>query len=235
MDRILNDYITGSECHASAVGFSLLRAGGNPRVIQGYKGNLDFSGDQPFSGDSFIWLASGSKIVAAVAALLPIEKGLFRLEDDAGKYIPGLAEPDLLLGYETTGENEGRPIYKRAETKITVHRLLTHTSGLAYTYAETRLKAWAKYNNKMYGKVYTTLNDCCPPLLFEPGTNWVYGPGIDWAGQIIEVTAQCSLEQFCKDNIWDPIGAYNTTFRPALRPDLLSRRLVLVQARIYTL
>ncbi|KAM0368915.1 hypothetical protein ACHAPY_007255 [Fusarium culmorum] len=107
MDRILNDYITGSECHASAVGFSLLRTGGNPRVIQGYKGNLDFSGDQPFSGDSFIWLASGSKIVAAVAALLPIEKGLFRLEDDAGKYIPGLAEPDLLLSYETTGENEG--------------------------------------------------------------------------------------------------------------------------------
>lgn len=45
----------------------------------------------------------------------------------------------------------------------------------------------------------------------------------------IEVTAQFSLEEFGKDNIWNQIGAYIATFRPAIRPDLLLRRLALVQ------
>lgn len=39
------------------------------------------------------------------------------------------------------------------------------------------------------------------------------------------MVAHCSLGEFCKRNIWDQIGAHDTTFRPETRPDLLSRRL----------
>lgn len=39
------------------------------------------------------------------------------------------------------------------------------------------------------------------------------------------MVAECSLEEFCKRNIWNRIGAHDTTFRPRKRPDLLRRRL----------
>lgn len=55
------------------------------------------------------------------------------------------------------------------------------------------------------------------PLVFQPGTNWGYGTGLDWAGKIVELVSKQSLEDFMQENIWTPLGMTSTTFHPEKR------------------
>lgn len=61
-----------------------------------------------FRDDSFIWLASETKIVTATAVLMAAEKRLIRLEDLASTYIPELAHPDILCGFEDTPDSKSK-------------------------------------------------------------------------------------------------------------------------------
>lgn len=55
------------------------------------------------------------------------------------------------------------------------------------------------------------------PLVFQPGTSWQYGPGLDWAAQVIEKLTGLEFDEYEQKNIWQPLGAKNTTFFPAKR------------------
>lgn len=54
----------------------------------------------PFRNDTLIWLASATKIVTATASLIAVDKGLFRLDDVASKYIPELEDMEILVGFD---------------------------------------------------------------------------------------------------------------------------------------
>jgi len=52
------------------------------------------------------------------------------------------------------------------------------------------------------------------PLVYQPGTSWAYGPGLDWAGRVVEIITGKDLDDYEQENIWGPLGAKNTSFRP---------------------
>ncbi len=58
------------------------------------------------------------------------------------------------------------------------------------------------------------------PLLFEPGTGWEYGFGLDWAGVIVMRLNNTSLESYMHKHIWDPLGIKNITFHQELKPEV---------------
>lgn len=62
------------------------------------------------------------------------------------------------------------------------------------------------------------------PLSSDPGTEWVYAPGLDWAGKLIERVTGMSLEDFVKINIFHPLGMTNSTYFLQSRPDMLAAR-----------
>lgn len=68
------------------------------------------------------------------------------------------------------------------------------------------------------------------PLLFEPGTSWEYGYGLDWAGVLVMRLTNMSLEAYMQKHIWDPLGIENITFHQELKPDV-RRRLVKMTKR----
>lgn len=61
------------------------------------------------------------------------------------------------------------------------------------------------------------------PLLFEPGDGWMYGSGMDWAGELVARINDTTLEDFLRTNIWEPLAMDSTTFHPEHRPELLRR------------
>lgn len=62
------------------------------------------------------------------------------------------------------------------------------------------------------------------PILFEPGTDWLYSVGIDLVGEMISrVNGNISLQQYLQKNIWDPLGIQDMTFHLEQRPDLRER------------
>jgi CubicO group peptidase (beta-lactamase class C family) len=62
------------------------------------------------------------------------------------------------------------------------------------------------------------------PLKFPPGTGWVYGTSLDWAGHLIWVIACQNLSSFMQENIFDPLGMTSTRFDPSSITDYASRK-----------
>ena len=60
------------------------------------------------------------------------------------------------------------------------------------------------------------------PLLFEPGSSWVYGAGLDWAGMLVERLNNTKLAAYMQRKLFKPLGLERSTFRPATRPDILA-------------
>lgn len=61
------------------------------------------------------------------------------------------------------------------------------------------------------------------PLLFEPGTSFLYGGGYDWAGKLIERLSGKTFEEFMSEKIFEPLGIKDITFYPDDRLDMQDR------------
>ena len=84
-----------------------------------------------------------------------------------GKHLPALAAPWVLTGFDAAGA----PLEPGLATKpVTLRRLLTHTSGLAYDFCSADLTAWlSATGGSMFGAADPDI-----PLMFEPGEAWQY-------------------------------------------------------------
>ena len=171
---------------------------------------------KPFGFDTTFWIASSTKLYTSISALQCVQKGLLNPDEDISVHIPHWKEPQILTGFE----EDGTPKLTPAKEKITLRRLLTHSSGMSYAGMNPMLDQWRKYNNlTMDG----TIDDHTNPLLFEPGSSWTYGGGIDWAGQLVEKVSGLKLGDYMAENIFKPLGLTSTTFDPVGNDAVTSR------------
>jgi methyl acetate hydrolase len=133
-----------------------------------YKGAFGVRDDSgaPISINS-IAVFSMTKAVTTVAALQLVKAGELTLDGPVSKYLPKLASPKILKGFD---EN-GKPKLQPAETQITLRQLLTHTSGLVYDVGDADMMRFTADHPGPEAEAI---------LLFEPGTRWLYGTGLDW-------------------------------------------------------
>ena len=167
--------------------------------------------------DSIFRIASMTKPVTSVAAMQLYERGAFDLDDAVGKYLPPLAEVQVLDGFD---EN-GRPILRPPATPLTVRHLLTHTSGLGYELWSGPLRDYMKA-----ASVPSALSGgdefLHVPLLFDPGQRWEYGVNTDWLGKLVETLSGQSLDEYFRQHIFEPLGMSDTHFNlPAEKADRL--------------
>jgi CubicO group peptidase (beta-lactamase class C family) len=58
--------------------------------------------------------------------------------------------------------------------------------------------------------------------MFEPGTRWQYGMGVDWAGRLVEAVSGMNLEEYFQANILGPLEMRDTSYLlPASKFDRL--------------
>ncbi|KAF3897467.1 putative Transesterase (LovD) [Trichophyton interdigitale] len=188
--------------------------------------NVDASGDS-VTERSMFWCASMTKIVTAVAVMVAVEKGLVGLDDDVGAILPELAEPEIIVGFEDG--DDGKPILRKAKETVTLRRLLTHSSGFVYLAVNSSVKRWAEYHNHTAITDVTSRETYRLPLAFEPGKSWGYGPGVDWAGCVVEKLSNQKLGDFMQENIFQKLGITATTFHPENHPEFSARRVELCQ------
>jgi methyl acetate hydrolase len=154
--------------------------------------------------DSIFAIASMTKAITTTAAMQLVEQGKVKLHEPVSKYLPELAKLDVLEGFDSTGKPKLRPAAK----PVTLHHLLTHTSGFAY---DTWNESMMKYNALNGGPSGATVAPLTP-LIFEPGTRWQYGTSLDWTGKFVEAVSGLTLEQYFQRNILQPLGMKDTTF-----------------------
>lgn len=157
--------------------------------------------------------------MTSISALQLVERGLITLDEPIYKYIPELKDFPIIEGFK----EDGSPIEVPHKIPITLRTLLTHSSGLSYSVMHPKLVAWTQYHGKESNMSGKLLERFTHPMIFEPGTSWMYGSSIDFAGLLIERISGLSLEDFMKQNLWEPLGIKNMTFSLSRRPDLKAK------------
>ncbi len=181
-------------------------------IASATSGFSDPATDQPMALDNIFQIASMTKAVTSAAAMQLVERGLLSLDDAIDPVLPELANPDILTGFDDNGNAQTRP----AENAITLRHLLTHTSGLGYAFTSADMA-------KVQGEVAPgSIASLVSPLMFEPGSDWLYGVSTDWVGRAVESASQQSLGCYMKEHIFGPLGMDDTGF--LVRSDKAHRR-----------
>jgi CubicO group peptidase (beta-lactamase class C family) len=185
-------------------------------------GNLSVADDNsgPISPDSPMWIASCTKLLTTIAALQCVERGLLTLDADVSPILHELKDTGILTSFDA----DGKPTYVKAQNKITLRQLLTHSSGLAYDLFNPTIQKWRQSQGQPIAPGTTVLERYLGPLLYEPGTGWEYSPAIDFVGLMVErVTGAQSLQTYMEKEIWRPLGIKEMTFFLDQKPDLKKR------------
>lgn len=176
-----------------------------------YKGFFGTDGrERKITEKTLFRLASMTKPITAVATLIQVERGLVSIDDPLEKFIPEYADMDI----GTLDENKNIVIIGKAQTKITVKHLLSHTSGVGSGVLcgkLDKLTAQAQTDLKSITDAYAHL-----PLSFEPYSMQAYSAtlGFDLLARIVEITSGLRYDEFLKKEIFEPLGMCDTTFAP---------------------
>ena len=174
---------------------------------------------KPLQTNTVMWVASCTKLMTSICALQLVERGELTLDDPVYTHIPELKDFKILK----TFDNEGKPFEVRHTKPITLRTLLTHTSGLTYDFLHPKLLAWLAYHGREPSVGEKLLQRFDIPLTFEAGESWMYGSGIDYAGLLIERVSGLTLEEYMRQNLWEPLGIKDMTFQLKSRPDMKER------------
>lgn len=161
-------------------------------------------GGPPLAQDDLFQIASMTKAITSVAAMQLVEQGRLTLDDDIGRLLPALANPQLLEGFD----EEGKPVLRPAAGPITLRHLLTHTAGFGYEFMSAAISQYRVHHPAAPG----TLASIDLPLLADPGTAWTYGVSTDWVGQAVEAASGMKLGDWLARHVTGPLGMKDTSF-----------------------
>lgn len=176
-------------------------------VFQKHFGFMFPQGEIPVSDDTVFRLASMTKPITAVAALILIDRGQLALSDHVCKYLPEFENIHIIQADEKGMQDFGRP-----KRQPTVCNLLTHTSGIGSNLI--KLKKMSAEDKSTIDKTIAFL--VRSGLDFEPFTHQQYSAtgAFDVLVKIIENCTKTDYETFLKKEVFEPCGMKNTTFMP---------------------
>jgi CubicO group peptidase (beta-lactamase class C family) len=180
-------------------------------------GVQSLEGGVPMRRDTIFRIASLTKPVVAVAALMLIEECVFGLDEPVDRFLPELANPKVLKSLESEVTDT-----VPAHRPISVRDLLTFRLGTGFVMAFPPKypiqKAIADAGLAPGPKSPDLTNDAYMskigslPLIYQPGTRWLYHTGSDLLGVLVARASGKSLGDFASERIFEPLGMKDTGF-----------------------
>jgi CubicO group peptidase (beta-lactamase class C family) len=176
-------------------------------------GRRDIEAQAPMTRDTMFRIASMTKPVTSVAALMLMEEGKLRLEDRIASWLPEFADPQVL-------KDPAGPLDETcpAPRAITVEDLMTHRAGLAYGF--TSIGPIAHEHEKRLGSPLA--NPMTPdawlaalgslPLSYPPGERFHYSHATDVLGFLVARIEGKPLGHVLRERIFAPLGMTDTDF-----------------------
>ena len=163
----------------------------------------------PMRTDDIFRLASQTKAITSLAAMLLWEEGKFALDDPVAMYLPEFDKQTVLAKFNPADSSYTTVPAKR---RTTIRQLFTHSSGLDYAdIGSDEFKAiYAKAGVSSIGREGDVLADKVRilgklPLAFEPGERFNYSLSIDVLGRLVEVWSGMPLDKFFRTRIFEPL------------------------------
>jgi len=167
--------------------------------------------------DNIFRIASMTKPIISVAAMMLYEEGKFSLDDPISKFIPAFKNPKVIDKY-TPSDTSYSTI--PAKTEITVRQLMNQTSGIGYAQIGSGEANAIYFKNNINGGIgtpYSNLKEMTTklaslPLFNHPGEKFLYGLNTDVLGYLVEVISGMPLDKFLSERIFTPLGMKDTYF-----------------------
>jgi CubicO group peptidase (beta-lactamase class C family) len=171
----------------------------------------------PMTTDSIFRIASMTKPIVSVGAMMLAEEGKLDIVAPVSQYLPEFK--DLKVSVEqidaVTGKKE--TVLQPQVRSMTVQDLLHHTAGLVYppplgngpvpdAYRDAKIIDRDQTLAEMVTKISKL------PLAHQPGEVWEYSMAVDVLGRVIEVASGMDLDRFIEERITKPLGMTSTGF-----------------------
>ncbi len=209
IDRVL-DYRVAS---GASAGYVALIARRGQVVYARTTGFAERETRRPMTLETRFQLASMTKPVTAVAAMILVEEGRIDLDDPVADYLPAFGALEVATRRGADGETRTTPL----ETPIRVRHLLTFSSGIGgYAEGDDPLdRAWRARDIEAPG--LGPLADRVTripglPLYERPGVRWRYGWSADVLARVVEVAAGEPFGSFLERRIFEPLGMRATAY-----------------------
>jgi len=209
IDQMYNNYIREDKIAGAVV---LIARKGNIAYHEAF-GMSNIEESVVMEKSSIFRIASQTKALVSVGIMILQEEGKLLITDAVAKYIPEFEETYVAVQNDSSGYS-----VEKANRKITIRDLLSHTSGIDYG---GRLAKEEWKNAGIQGWYFADRNESMLPIVkrmaklpmeAHPGEKFVYGYSTDILGALIEVISNQSLSDFIHDRLLDPLEMRDTHF-----------------------
>ncbi len=180
-------------------------------------GTLAFGSRAPMRRDSIFRLASTTKPITSVAAMILVEECRLRLDDPVDEFLPELKDRVVLRSID--GPLDDTVAANRA---ITLRDLLTFRSG----YGEVIFSAPGCPLHRALVEAHLPLADWlfrgtpeefmkrlgALPLAHQPGERWLYHMSAEILGVLVARASGKTFGQFLRERVFEPLGMKDTGF-----------------------
>jgi CubicO group peptidase (beta-lactamase class C family) len=174
----------------------------------------------PLRPDDIFWIASMTKPVTSVAAMMLVEESKLDLAAPVSQYLPEFRETPVAVETRDAATGKTDIAYVPQKRLVIVEDLLRHTAG--FIHGVGKAKVDQLYVKHLYDKAGVfhrdrTLADVVSelarlPLAHQPGEVWDYGHSLDVLGRVVEVVSGQPLDQFLEARLFKPLGMIDTGF-----------------------
>jgi CubicO group peptidase (beta-lactamase class C family) len=181
-------------------------------------GFQDAAKTKPMAKDSMLRLASMTKPIVTVAAMMLVEQGVFKINDPIAQYLPELKDLKVEVS-RTNSDGSTTTEDVPANRAVTIQDLMRHTSGFFYSGAmkSKRLKEAYQQANIEANEQDITGDEMLKrlgqiPLAYQPGTNFLYSVSVDVLGLLLERVTKKPLDVVLQEKVIGPLGMKDTAF-----------------------
>lgn len=163
--------------------------------------------------DAMFSIASMTKPLVTVGALMLCEEGQLAVNEAVARYLPQLA--NMQVNPPQCDGSVGAPTVA-ANRQMTIEDLMRHTAGLSYgrgnkplyqRYPVSSDAASTQWSGAEFLDQIATL-----PLHYQPGSRWEYSLGLDVLGLVIEAVSGMPLARYLDERLFKPLGMCDTVF-----------------------
>lgn len=174
-------------------------------------GQKDIATGEAMRKDTIFRIFSMTKPVTSVAMMILYEEGKWNPEDPIAKYIPEFAHLKVFAGYD----RNGKMILEDPVHPPTMRELMTHTAGFTYGFFANDPIDKMYMDQRVLGS--SSLQEMIDklaniPLLYQPGTEWVYSLSVDIQGYLVQKLSGMTFPEFMEQHIFKPLGMDDTGF-----------------------
>jgi CubicO group peptidase (beta-lactamase class C family) len=182
-------------------------------------GQADVEKAVPMRPDTIFRIASQSKAITTVAAMMLIEEGKLLLHEPVWRHIPAFRNTTVMVPPPANAAPGSAVSVVAARRPITVRDLMTHTSGVSYggnpatrpLYQAAGFDDW--YFADKAEPIGTWIEKLASlPFDQQPGEAYVYGYNTDILGHVVEKASGLSLDEFFRTRIFTPLKMHDTHF-----------------------